>query len=737
MTRQDPSGSGTAASSVGEPGAQQRAMPFQSIDLLGLYSVLRANILTIFAITVASIIAMYVYLTSLPPVYTASTQIILDSREERVTPVQAVVSNLDVNNPVMAGEVIIIKSNIFLGKVVDELDLLNTPEFDPRRERPENPLAYLRRLARGGEKAHVFASRQSEDTLRSWVITELRRDLSISQLGVSYAIGISLENTNPQLAADIANAIAEKYIDSQLETKLVATERANEWLSRRLEELSIQVEQADEAVVQFRAQMIDSVGGNEESINQLLAELNSRLVGSATERADAEVRMSEVETLLEDGGVVLIADVLTSPLLETLQRQRAELAASKAQMATIFGAMHPDMIRITAQITDIDRSIEGELRRRVKEMRSDVKVTRNREVALKQQIETVSERAETLSKASVRLDQLERTAQATRLVYENFLARYKETSAQADFQAPEARVIGKADVPAVPSGPRKTMLMAGAGFLGMTAAIAFVFLQNLLRAPVSTAEELRLLTHLPTMTVLPKFGSVFSGKKWLAKQLVLETASPFLDRIQSIRTHLFQDWTRKDKLIVLITSSVPNEGKSSLSCGLAKVLAQPKKSVLLIDVDLRRPDIRHTLELPMQGGCLVDYLDKKEKVTNLVMHSDLLGADVITPTKTAENPSEILTTPAFSGLLTRLSGRYDIIILNGPPVLHLADAVVLGNLADKTLLAVRGNKTSSRAVVNSLQRLQAGNVNVAGMVLTMVRSSYASRQDLEMYKQSY
>ncbi|UYV35717.1 polysaccharide biosynthesis tyrosine autokinase [Rhodobacteraceae bacterium D3-12] len=718
--------------------SEQRPSPLQSIDLLGLYSVLRVNLRLILTITFLSIVAMFVYLQTLPPIYTAYAQVILDTREERVTPVQEVVSNLNVTNSVVAGEIVTIRSNVLVGTVVDEMNLVNHPDFDPRVARGESPMAFIKRMLRGGEPSHVIAARLPEEILRSWVTDAVRRKLNVSQLGVSYAIGISFEHGNAALAAEVANAVANSYIESQLDTKMQATLRANSWLGDRLTELSAQVEVADAAVVAFKAEMIDNAGGNEESINQLLAELNTKLVGSSTERADAEVRLSQVEALMASGGLSSVADILTSPLLETLKRQHAEMAASKAQMASTFGRKHPQMVRITAQINDIDRSIETELRRRVEEMRSEVSVTRNREAALRRQIDIVSVRADSLSKDSVRLGQLERTAAATRLVYENFLARYKETSAQADFQTPQARVIGKAMVPVVPSGPRKTMMMIAATTLGLAAAIAAVFIRSLIRAPVANAEELRAITRLPTLATLPFVGGMFSRKNWLTTELAREHGSPYLERVRSIRTHLF-DASQADKpKVIMITSSVPNEGKTSLSCTLAKVFAQLDKKVLLIDADLRRPDILAALDMPLQKSCLVEYLEKKKKIQNLAVSSPLLGADVIAPTRPADNASDLLSSMHFSGMLVRLMPKYDFIVINAPPVLHLSDAILLGNLADVTLLAVQCDKTPSKVVADSLARLRKSNkTHVAGTVLTMVRRSHAANNQLDMYSYEY
>lgn len=708
------------------------------VDLAYLYSILRGNARFVVAITLLCALAMLAYLQFVPPRYTAYAQLMLDTRKERMIPVEGVVSNLDLTQSVLAGEVITIRSNVLLGRVVDKLDLVNAPEFDPRLPGRESLFGSMKRTLRGSrEKPHEFAARMPPETLRAWIIGDLRGALGVSQLGVSYAIGISFENANPKLAAQIANAVAEEYIQSQLSAKTDATLRANGWLSERLDELSVQVETADQDVVNFKANMIDIANGNADSINQLLAELNTRLVSSSTDRADAEVRLAQVEVLMGTGGLSMVADVVTSPLLETLQRQHAEMAASQAQLASTLGVRHPDMIRINAQIRDINRSINGELRRRLEAMRSEVTVTRNREQALQTQITEVSKRADSLAMASVRLRQLERTADATRLVYESFLSRFKETTAQADFQTPEARIIGKADVPAVPSAPRKTLLLVAAMMLGMAGAIAFVFARNLMRAPVRTPEELADLSSLPNLATLPYIRKFISEFDWLRKELASGGTTPYMEHVRTIRTALF-DMNRSIKpKVIVITSAAPNEGKTSLCCALGRTVSRPGTRVLLIDADLRHPDLRKVLELPDAGKCLSEYLRGTTGIDNLVMRSDLAGADVIAPEHASRDAADLLMSPQFDALLDEMSERYDHIILNAPPVLHLADALVLAQRADATLFAVRCGKTRSKTVRNSIRRLKDGDANLVGTVLTMVRRTDLAARETDLYSYAY
>ncbi|MGK7652999.1 GumC family protein [Roseovarius sp. B08] len=225
-----------------EAGTSRLQQPFQSIDLMGMYSVLERNLRLILAIVVSFTVLGYIYLQSLPPEYSARASIILDTREEQITPAQEVISNLNVTSAVLAGEIITIRSNVLIGRVVDRLDLTNHPEFDPRLPRWPGLWPFTKRLVTGSEPSHEVAQRLPDSVLRSWVVDALRQRIAVEQVGVSYVIAIRVDSVDPELAAEIANATTEEYIESLLDTKAVATQRVNSWLAERLNELSVQVE---------------------------------------------------------------------------------------------------------------------------------------------------------------------------------------------------------------------------------------------------------------------------------------------------------------------------------------------------------------------------------------------------------------------------------------------------------------------------------------------------------------
>lgn len=238
-----------------------------------------------------------------------------------------------------------------------------------------------------------------------------------------------------------------------------------------------------------------------------------------------------------------------------------------------------------------------------------------------------------------------------------------------------------------------------------------------------------MLAMLPTV---PHLGTGFS---WLVREIQGKGGSTFMEHVNSIRLSLFPGGRAKKPKIVMITSSLPNEGKTSLSCALARSIANSGSSVLLLDADLRQPDVNKALKLPTSGACLVDYLERDTKLKDLVQHSEATGIDVIAPMRRTTQAAELLSTSKFEGLLVRMSSHYDVIVVNAPPVLYMLDALQLAEKANFSVFCVHCGRTPARVVRNSIMRLKASGLTVSGTVLTMVRKSHAaaSETDLNAY----
>jgi len=711
-------------------------IPADIADFSFLMDVLRREKWRIAAITLITLVAAFAYLKNVAPTYTSSSRVLLETRQERVTNSVQVVSDLGVTNSIAAGEVEVIRSNLLIGAAVDMLGLIDHPDYDPRLL-PE--VGLVGRFF-GGLRALVLGPPDTQNTLsdlqiRDRVISKLQSKITVSQIGTSYGISISVDAKSPDMAALIANTIAEQYVESQVASKRDATLRATAWLEARIAELSTELLEAETAVVQFRAKMTEELGGDAAATAQMLELLNERYIDATIQHSDAQVRHELLRSLLEIGGLDAVADVVTSPLLETLSQQRAELARQRAELSRTLGDRHPQMIGLLAQTEDIERSMRAEVNRTIEATRSEMEVAANRQRSLQSEVERIQQRTALVSAASVNLSQLERTAAAMQLVYDDFLSRFTETTAQIEFQRPDSRIISHAEPSTYPSAPKKTLLMATAGVFGLSMGVALAFLMEAVNKSVHSSDALRELTRRPVLTLLPYMKHKRLGRNWLQDAIGSDEPTIFKDAIRTLRARLFQIDVAGRPKVLMVTSCISGEGKSTVSLALANSLPRMSVSTVVVDADLRRSAAAEYLNLDPEGGCLTRYLMGEQGIDTLIQHEPDIGVDIVAPLIHSKQAADLVTSQAFADLIKTLSNHYDVVIIDAPPVLDLSDALVITTHADATILVVQSNRAPSAMIRASLQRLEDAGAVVVGTVLTQVRKKDAASR--EMYSYSY
>ena len=650
-----------------------------------------------------------------PKIYVASAQVVIDTREQSPTDSGAVLSNMDVTAAVVAGEVVSLQSNVLLRRVVNRLGLASNDLYLPEDE--------------------SVRSAMSEDDRIEYATAQLARNLDVRQVGISFAINIIVGSEDPNMAAAVANEIARQYIFDQIELKRDATLQASEILQDRVVILAQEVEQSEEAVVKFRRDLIARLGADQSANEQVLSELNTELNEVASALTDLTVRFETASRLFEEAGIDAVQDLLTSPLLSSLAAERATVEGQRARLATSLGERHPEIVRITAQLEDIERSMRDELSNQLEALRREVDVAEDARARLLARIEDAQSRQNEFQSASVRLGQLERAAEASRFVYENFLGRLTETTAQVDFQAPEARMVGTAIPPSQAASPRTASVLSLSALAGLAVGVAGVLLRAAIHRPVSSVSQLESLTRLPVLASLP-FIEVY--QKWMpniARTRSGQTIGRYTERVRSLRSWLMQK-NRGKKRIIMITSSLADEGKSMLALTLANTLHQINQSVVILDSDLRRSHSRGDLGLENEAACLVDYLERDgEPSAKLIQEEPEFQVSIVAPMRRVEESSDLLTAPAYGKLVRYLSKKYDFVIIDAPPVISLADTQIIAEHADWAIFVVKNQKTRDRLVSMAIRRLMETGVTVVGTVLCQVRAS-ESRSD-EIYGYYY
>lgn len=665
-------------------------------------------------------------LQHVPERFTAMAEVMLNNRETNIVNIENVVSDLG-GHDIAANEQRVLTSDKLLQSVVDRLRLDLDPEFNPTLREPSLIRTWRSHAAEtlpdgpiaiALKPAPPMAPVLEQARIRLEILEAFREKLKVEGIPRTRSIGIQMTSTDPAKAALIANTLADLYIFDQLESKFDATRRASAWLSERLADLKNKVETSEAAIETFKAEMSVGEGQGEGLTRQQIAELNTELITARAATAEADARFGQVDRRLKSGGVRAAADVVTSPLILTLRTELADLLRREAELATRYGEKHPKMIDIRAKTKDVRAAVSAEVRTIVEGLRNDVAVARARENALEQSLGELEDRSVAMSRSSVELRQLEREAEADRLIYQNFLNRFRETTEQENLQDADARVLSEAKPPLNPSAPNVKKFYVIATVLGIVTGLGMIVLLERMNNTFRTSQDVTDHTGLPTLAGIPQFGRR-KRRRQILDYLRDKPNSAMAEAVRTLRTTLLLSNIDAPPKIVMVTSSVPDEGKSTLSLLLAQMSLQVNCSAVVVDCDIRRPTLHSTFRIEGKGG-LMPVLEGTMELDSAIVVDPETGLHLLPVAQALPQSADVLSSRRFAELIRTLRGRYNLVLLDTPPVLPVSDAAAVGKLVDTTLYAVRWNHTPRDAAVQGLRRLREVGVPVTGCVVTQV-----------------
>ena len=689
------------------------------------------------AITLLVAVLAYIHVNQLQSIYSASSSLLIGVQEPQPSDLNTFLYQryFGVSS---TEEIEVLKSRGLAEKVIDRLNLQNNPEFNPAQRGSERRLSwYLRYLnpvnwipqswkrsvreAISGEVVPVQPTPEEQE--RSTMVRAVDiflGKLSVESVDYSDVIRISFSSPDPHMAMRIANTVPEVYILDKLEAKFEATERVTNWLSDQLGDLEQKVQDSEQAVELYREQHGLTQGARGDILSEQLSSINSQLIIAKAERAEAEARLDQVQRLLkpDSAGVDTASDVLSSQTVQQLRAQEAEVMRRKSELAVEYGPKHPRMLQVQAELDDIRKRIDEEVHKVVLGLQNEVEVARTREASLAQSLAAAERQSGSQNREAVQLRALEREAAANRTLYETFLGRFKETSTTQGTETADARVLSKAELPLTPSYPnrkRTFMLIVVLGFMG---ACGLVFALHLLSPGLLSPEQIEQDLGVHAIGVIPRVP----GKTPPYQHVLDKPSSGYVEAVNSLKTSL--RLSDPDALVkaIQITSSVPEEGKTSLVLTLATVLARGGSKVIILDADLRRSTIEKKLELPAEGLGLTDFvIADTDAIDEFVVHHEATGVDIM---RTGEgryvSAPDLFSSRRMRHIIDLLKSRYDYVLIDTPPVMAVADARIIGHLADKTLFVVRWDKTPRKVVRAALDQLRKSGTRMAGVVLQQV-----------------
>ncbi|MBS1814559.1 MAG: polysaccharide biosynthesis tyrosine autokinase [Acidobacteria bacterium] len=647
-----------------------------------------------------------------PIIYTATGRIEVRSGSANQYRVDAASSIIDSDTRLQT-EVTILGSDSLLASVARQMNLANNPDF---------------------LNAPVPAHPRSMDDpeVRQDTVHMLQSNLRIGLVPKTDIISISFVSPHPQIAADIVNHIINGYIQRSYETRFASTQRVSQWLSGQLDDLKQQVETSQEQLIDLQKQLgVLGLGFDASHTETASTSALDALTKAATEaRINRIIAESRYRTLANSSPTALASvDSIPGVVSGDVTRMRGDLVALRtklAQESVTLGPNHPTIQALKNQIAELQRSITAEQNRLVNQAHQALVATETNEAETQKAVENAKNEAYRLRDDLVEYTLRQREYESNRALYEGLLSRLRAAGVQAGLESLEIDIVDQAIQPTRPTiKPRSSIIMLTI-IMSVIAGIIISFLLESLDTGLRSVAEVESVTQLPSLAIIPRIrkssSEVAPGQSVAASNLgVLATSkSQFSEAFRALRTSLLLSTSGHPPKIIQVTSSTPSDGKTTVATNLACILAQRETRVLLIDADLRRPNVHHRFGLSGKTGLstvlsgistLEDTVQTIPEVPNL----DILPSGPVPPF-----PTEMLSSESMQHLLETCVGLYTHIVLDSPPILSVTDGVILARLADAVVLVIRHGKANRHVVRRGRDLLVRSGAPMAGTVLNAV-----------------
>ncbi|MBC4015287.1 GumC family protein [Siccirubricoccus deserti] len=691
-------------------------------------------------------IAAYVAAKQLTPRYTASTTVMFEPTDYAARELQSILRDETTTDAVLASQVEVIRSLSVARRIVREFNLTESEEFswwvneakrvETLRYRWQDALA--RRLgAISPNLAELVAPEPPEpmppeEEANISAAEAVRNRLLVQVVRNSRVLNIQFTSEDPKLATEVANMAAELYIADQLEMKFNAVRRANDWLDSRVAQLRRELQLTESRIAELRTSSGLTRGVSAGLATEQVSRINTDLIESRNLLATAEARLNAARA---GGGADLTA--LGAANLTSGRAARDEARRDLERLQATLGSNHPDVRAARSRLAETERAVGGETSRVVQALDAEARAARARVRSLEEALRSQEARVNQSQSAEIQVAALERDAEASRSLLRAVLERSQQTVSQTAIEKPDARVLSPATVPGEPSFPKVSLFVVAAAILGVLFGLLVIWFLEQADSTIRSGEEVRAALGLPCLALVPMLRRGLLGRHRVEDYVVRKPLSPFSESMRTLRAALWLG--TEPPRVVVITAARPGEGKTTTSVALARSAAMNGERVLLIDCDVRQPSLGRVFRCEGAPG-VTDLLLGQALLERIIRRDHLSSLDYI-PAGAAEIHSlGLFMSEAMAGLLDRVRRDYDLIVLDAPPALAMADARVVARLADATLLCIRWRDTPRSVVRNSLGLLEEAHARVVGAALTQVdakvhgRSGYA---DAEVYHPRY
>ncbi|MGY5451686.1 GumC family protein [Agarivorans sp. MS3-6] len=684
---------------------------------------------------------------SITPVYRATATLLIEADQRKAVSIEDVVGVDTSKQEYYLTQFELLKSRTIAQKVIDKYGLEKLPEFNGDKptttlDKFKNPVSSLRGLVHNSVLLQSMfdmgqgPSEIDQQLVRKHTVMEsFRERLSISPVRKTQLVKISFDSEDKRLAATLANAVGEAYIEGNRDSRLQASQEATTWLEDRLTKLKASVTQSETRLTGFlEGEGLVDVSGIDSLASTELNDISRRLSDARDRRVAAESLYYVLQENRNAGLAQLssISAISNHPQLRDVRMAEIEAERLVSELSKRYGPKHDKMIQAQAQLASVKDRTNKVLNSLATGIEKELRGARKQESAIQVELNGKKDQFQGIAVKRATYDALKRDVESNRKLYDLFLNRQKETAATTDFQSAVARFSDRAEAPLLPEKPNKKLMVLLAAFIGATLAIGLALVADSFKNTIEGIDDIKNKLHLIPLGSIPILNKRLMKKGVVADLLSENGDYVFTESIRTIRTSLLLNMAAKERKILAVTSSLPGEGKTTTSISLAAAVAKMEKT-LLIDCDLRRPSLGERFNLANGLPGVTNILAMGDDIDDCIYNHEVSGLDVLPAGMLVNNCQELLSGELFIKLIQKLSLKYEKIIIDTPPLVAVSDAIIIGDIADSLLLVVSANTTKLPLVKQTISSLIDHGVSVEGVVVNKLN---LKKSDTSYYYQA-
>ncbi len=650
------------------------------------------------AVFIAIVAMCAIYSFTATPFYKATVQLLIERQAPRLLEHEPGSAEYAINEEFYQTQYQLLEGRALAKKVVDQLQLKNNPVY----------AAIFKDLPANADEA---LKQRTEESLVGVIV----REVEVTPIRQSSLVDDSFFAPVPKLPARVVNTLAQCFIQQSLDLKFAASQEGADWLQQKMTEARKKLEDSEAKLNEYKKeQNIVTTEDKETLTAQNLEQLNKDLLTAQTARMEAETRFQEVSQGRP------IPQVLNNPLIQTLKGQEARLIAEQSELSQKFGESHPRMIQINNELAATRGKIGAEMSQIVQAIKNEYQMAKAQEENLKAALDAQKQSTQDMSDRSIRYRVLLRDVETNRALYENVLKSFKTVTTNENMPASNIHIVYPATVPEAPFYPRKNRIMLIASFLGVVCGIALALGLEHLDTTLKTPEEVEGWLEIPNLAMIPHLEVSAGNPVQESPELIVHHGSQpqASEAYLGLRTSILFSTPDQAPRILLVTSSMPLEGKSTTAANLATALAKAEPSVLLVDCDLRRPSLHTLFQVPLEPGLsnfLVGDVNELPLVETLVPNLRVVPAGKVPP-----NPSELLQSARMQKFFALALENFGRVVVDSPPLLSVTDAAILATMVEGVLLVVKAEGAPRKAVIQARNILAEVKAPLLGVVLNNI-----------------